>query len=136
LVFTRRPETVPPWNDARQLWRWRPEPTARLRRSTWRNPRGARVFRIENRRENLCIELRDSTWEAEVLRGSDGSRTLREILGRVRPGISPATLRTQLYLFYLLELLNFLPPGEQGSSARPRGSAVAPAQSRAARRRS
>jgi SAM-dependent methyltransferase len=107
LIFTRQEEAVPPWGNGRELVRWRPIRTPLLRRASLER---ARVVKLEHRAANLLIELRRASWELEVLRASDGERSLREILGATNLAVAPAALRRQLYLFYLLELINLRPP--------------------------
>lgn len=114
LVFTRSAEPRPPWRRDSTLRQWRPLRTEHLRRFKWPARRGARLLKIENRRANIAIELRSAGWEIDLLRESNGERSLQEILAGQSRRVTPAALRSQLYLFYLLDLLNFLPPAARG----------------------
>ena len=89
--------------------RWRPVRTDEFRKFKWPARAGARLLRLENKSANTALELRGAGWEIDLFRGSDGERSLRDILSPLRR-VTPAALRSQLYLFYLLDLLNFLPP--------------------------
>lgn len=135
LIFTRHPEVTPPWRNARDFLKWRPLRTEYMRRFKWPSRRGGRVFQLENRAANIAIELRGARWELELLRASDGAHSIGEILAHFTPAIAPAVLRSQLYLFYLLDLLNFLPPSAGRAPSRQAGSVVV-ARKRALRRRS
>jgi len=111
LIFTRQPERVPPWRKPAELLKWRPLWVKQARPLKWPTRRGTRLLKIENRLSNTSIELRAAQWEIDLLRASNGERSLREILAPVDPAVPTATLRSRLYLFYQLNLLNFLPPG-------------------------
>ncbi len=111
LIFTRQPERVPPWRAPAQLLKWRPLWVKQARPLKWPTRRGTRLLKIENRSSNTSIELRAAQWEIDLFRASNGERSLREILAPVDPTVPAATLRSRLYLFYQLNLLNFLPPG-------------------------
>ncbi|MEP6810315.1 MAG: class I SAM-dependent methyltransferase [Chthoniobacterales bacterium] len=119
LIFSRQPEAVPPWKNAAALLRWRPLRTERFRRFKWPAAGSRRLFRFENKAANISLELRGAGWEVALLRGSDGEHSVSQILASL-PRVSGAALRSQLYLFYLLDLLNFLPPGQPA-----KGSVVA-----------
>ncbi len=110
LIFTRQPEVAPPWQKSNELINWRPLRTNHFRHFKWPRRRGARVFKLENKRANIAIELRGAGWEIDLLRQSNGECSLREILAPLTSAPSPVALRSQLYLFYLLDLLNLLPP--------------------------
>ena len=110
LIFTRQPEVLPPWEKPRALLNWRPLRTDYFRRFKWPARRGARLFKLTNRKANVAIEMRGAGWEVDLLRASDGERSIGEILAPLGRPIAPSALRSQLYLFYLLDLLNFLPP--------------------------
>ena len=120
LIFSRQPEVAPPWKDAAALLNWRPLRTERFRRFKGPARGSRRLFRFENKVANISLDLRGAGWEVAVLRGSDGQRSLREILAAL-PRVHGAALRSQLYLFYLLDLLNFLPPvGRHRAPSSPR----------------
>ena len=110
LIFSRQQEVLPPWCKPVELLKWRPLRTKEFDGFKWPARPGARVFKLESRASNISIELRGARWEVDVLRESNGERSLREILGPLKPTVAPATVRAQLYLFYLLDLLNLTPP--------------------------
>ena len=69
-----------------------------------------RVLNVRNASTNTSIELRAAPWEIELLRGSNGKRPLHEVLPEGRGSVTPAALKSSLYLFYQLDLLNLSPP--------------------------
>ena len=113
LIFSRGVEPKPPWLRPNELMKWRPLAAPELRRRRWPKADRSRVVRIQSRAANRVIELRDAGWELDLLRGSDGEHSIREILGRNRRTVPPPTARSQLYLFYLLDLVNLRPPASQ-----------------------
>jgi SAM-dependent methyltransferase len=113
LIFTREAEPEPPWLRPNELMRWRSLAAPALRRRRWPRADHSRVVRIQNRAANRVIDLRGAGWELDLLRGSDGEHSIREILRRNRRTVAPGMVRSQLYLFYLLELVNLRPPGKQ-----------------------
>lgn len=114
MICTRQPEALPPWQEPSAFLDWRPRRTEYFRRFKWPARNSSRLFRLSHRQANVAIELRGAGWEFDLFRQSDGQHSLRQILAS-RP-VTPAALRSQLYLFYLLELLNFLPPLPRPSS--------------------
>ena len=109
LIFTRQPPPAPPWEKVGALMRWRPVRTAQFQKFKWPARRDGRLFRLENKSANIALELRGAGWEIDLFRGSDGERSLRDLLAPLQR-IPARSLNSQLYLFYLLDLLNFLPP--------------------------
>ena len=130
LVFTRQPEPAPPWQNKAALLRWYPRRTPCFRHFQWKTGSRARVLKLESRSANISIELRGGGWEAGLLRASDGTRSIGELLGLNKKRVTPAALRSQLYLFYLFDLLNFLPPMPRweisGERTPHRGRSAAP----------
>ena len=59
------------------------------------------------------IELRIPEWEVEILRKSDGVHSLRDILAKISAPVATSQLREQLYLLYLLVVINLLPPARR-----------------------
>lgn len=110
LIFTRQRELLPPWRESAQLLKWRPVSVKQGPGVKWRTRRGTPLLTIENSAANTSIELRVAAWELELLRSSNGTVALRELLRNVVPAVPPAKLRFRLYLFYQLNLLNFRPP--------------------------
>ena len=117
LILSLQPEALPPWGKVTALMNWRPLATEHFRK--FRLPAGNNptAFRLENKKANISLELRGAGWEIALLRGSNGERSLREILAPLPP-VAPSALRSQLYLFYLLDLLNLLPPTPRHSDRR------------------
>jgi SAM-dependent methyltransferase len=110
LLFTRRPEPPAPWLRPDELMSWRPLVAPEMRRRRWPKTGRSRVVRIRSRSINRSIELRGAGWEIDLLRGGDGEHSIREILRGSGRTVAPATVRSQLYLFYLLELVNLRRP--------------------------
>jgi SAM-dependent methyltransferase len=113
LIFTRRAEPAPPWLQPNELMKWRPRAAVHARRRKWPKTRRPRLFKIQSRADNRSIELRGAQWEIDLLRGSDGAHSIREILKASARAVAPAAVRSQLYRFYLLEFLNLLPPAKE-----------------------
>lgn len=113
LLLTRRPPAELPWDEPEKLLDWRPAITE-LYRHRWPRRRGSwhtlRSLKLKSPSTNTLMELRLPEWELEVLRRSDGERSLREILDGVpiRPSLRSLCLR--VYQLYLAFLINLLPP--------------------------
>lgn len=58
----------------------------------------------------MRLELQMPRWEIEFLRQSDGSRSINEIASTIPVRIRHTILRDQLYLLYLLLVMDLLPP--------------------------
>lgn len=127
LIFSRRAELSPPWFEHRALLRWRPSRTSHLAQFRWPVRVRFGVVALRNRRANIEIELRGAGWEIDVLRAGRGELSLREILAQTKHRVTPSALRSQLYLFYLLELLNLLPPAKQKNARKLRRTRQRPA---------
>ena len=110
LIFTLEPEPVPPWQRPAALRQWHPLLATSPERFRWPRGGGVRVLKVRNASTNTSIELRAAPWEIELLRGSDGKRPLHEVLAEGRGSVTPAALKSSLYLFYQLDLLNLSPP--------------------------
>lgn len=108
LVFSRRKPASPPW-EKREIGNWHPTVT-KLYRHRWPSRRGAwdalRRVRLESPSTNTLVELRMPEWGVEILRRSDGTRTLREILSGISPQPPRESLIRQLYALYLLAAIN------------------------------
>ncbi len=113
LLFMRKPPANPPWDDVDALLAWCPIRTRLhhtalpLRGRSWH---ALRPVRYRSTAPGTRIDLRIPEWEAEILRESDGSRSLRDILGKIPVTIPAPLLREQLYILYLLIVIDLLPP--------------------------
>lgn len=65
---------------------------------------------LPERRAERADRAADPGWEVELLRASDGVRPLRELLGKIPVPVPTKLLREQLYLLYLLNVINPLLP--------------------------
>ena len=105
LVFTRAPASNPPWENHKALLAWRPKRTrlydARLpkRSQSWPS---LRAITFKSRAINTRLDWKMPEWELEILRQSDGERTLAEILRQIPFSIPSKLLRRQLYVLHQL----------------------------------
>ena len=114
LLLGKRAAPAPPWNEPDGLAGWRPVLARHLRtlrlpkrRGPWR---ATRTFKVRSRPTNMLLELRTNDWVLEVLRQSQGKKSLGSILAESGGSIRNATLLQHLYLLHHLYLLNFEPP--------------------------
>jgi hypothetical protein len=120
MVLTKRPAPAVPWLDHEELMKWRPRLTGlysgRLprRSSEWK---GIREFVLKSVPVNTRLEWRMAEWEMEILRQSDGSRPLGEILRRIPARVDRGELRRQLYVLFQLMVINLLPPAAPASQS-------------------
>lgn len=113
LVFTKQPDMSVPWEDSEALLKWRPALTAVYRTALPRRGRSwqtMRKFKLESRATNTRLDWRMPEWELEILRKSNGKRTLGEIVERIDLAIAPDLLQSQLYVLYQLLVIGLLPP--------------------------
>jgi hypothetical protein len=75
---------------------------------------------IKSRALNLHVDLRLEKWELRLLRRADGSRSVREILGRDAGTVQPAAVEESLYQWHLLSLAELLPPAQSVAGSRRR----------------
>jgi SAM-dependent methyltransferase len=114
LMFSRKPELRPPWDNTRKLHAWRPQVTPLYRLPHW--PKKARHWTmlrnlsLKSPSTNTRLELRVPAWEIEILRGSNGKDSISDILRLVPVRIPRGRLRDQFYLLYQLGAINLLPP--------------------------
>jgi SAM-dependent methyltransferase len=112
IVLSRRAPMKTPWTDARKLLRRRPLLT-KLHKIRWPRKGGPwhrlHSLTLASPSTNTKVILRVPRWEVEVLRKSDGERSLREILDLVKPPVSAKSLREAMYLLYQLGVVNLLP---------------------------
>jgi len=120
LLFTQQPSANAPWTDPDALLAWRPirtrlhETTLPARGRSWH---ALRTVRCTSAATNTRIDLRIPEWEVEILRESDGARSLRDMLEKIPTHIPARLLREQLYLLYLLIVINLLPPARDDASS-------------------
>jgi SAM-dependent methyltransferase len=114
LVFAHRAAARPPWTDVNELLDWRPLLVPHLRKYRWPTRRGhwetLRDLKIKTSATNTLIELRVAEWLIEILRNSDGRRSLRQILRTAGARFKPAVLQQHLYLLHHLDVLSFKRP--------------------------
>ncbi len=105
LLFTGQAPAKPPWLDHDALLGWRPVLTGlyktRLpkKRRAWRQ---LRRVTLESKATNTGLDWQMPEWEVEILRQSDGSRTLRALLATIPVTVPPGVLQQQLYVLYQL----------------------------------
>jgi SAM-dependent methyltransferase len=105
LLFTREPAANPPWENLEALLASRPMRTnlyaVRLpkRAGPWQR---LRAITFKSRAINTRLDWKMPEWELEILRQSDGERTLAEILGEIPFSVPSNLLRRQLYVLHQL----------------------------------
>jgi len=113
LILSRQPELRPPWQELDTLRKWRPIVTP-LFRQQWPQKRKqwmrVRNLKLKSPSTNTLVELRMLEWQIELLRRSDGSSSINDILQSLPVRILSVSLRDQLYLLYQLGAINLLPP--------------------------
>jgi len=111
LVLSRRRPVKIPWSNGRKLMRLRPALTG-LYRIRWPGRSGSwhglRSVRLESEATGTKVNLRVPRWEVELLRGSDGERSLGDLLRAVKPSVSTESFREAMFLLYHLGLINLL----------------------------
>ena len=120
LVLSRRRPLNPPWGEPARLLDWRPAITD-FYLHRWPRRKGSwnrlRSLKLKSPSTNTLMVLCSPEWEVEILRQSDGKRSLRQILGRIRTSVPSESLCERVYQFYQAMLINLLPPrGAAGSS--------------------
>lgn len=103
MIFTKRSAVSPAWVKERML-DLRPVLT-RLYRIVPKKRR--KLLRLESEPINTIVEIDSAKWEYEFLRCSTGKRTVGEILRGLPERVGWEALRTRLYLFYQLAIINF-----------------------------
>jgi SAM-dependent methyltransferase len=112
LVFTRRPVDEPPWENQQALLAWQPVRTrlygSRLprRSDSWQALRNV-VF--SSPATNTRVDYRMPEWELEILRRSNGQRSLAEILKTIPVTVPTDVLRQQLFVLSQLLVIQVLP---------------------------
>lgn len=125
LILSRQPELRPPWQELDTLRYWRPVITP-LFRQQWPQKRQqwmtVRNLKMKSPSTNTLVELRMPEWQIELLRRSDGSNSIDDILQSLPVRMLRCSLRDQLYLLYQLGAINLLPPAQRHITGRPNGS--------------
>jgi len=114
LLFTRSSAVNPPWENQEALLGWRPTLTrlyivrAPKRRRSWQ---ALRRVAFKSPATNTRLDYEMPEWELEILRRSDGKRSLCEILKQIPVAIPRGVLQQRLFLLYQLLVVQLLPPG-------------------------
>jgi SAM-dependent methyltransferase len=112
LLFTRQPPANPPWESQEALRNCRPALTSlyavRLPKRS-RSWQALRRLRFKSPAMNTQLDWQMPEWEVEILRQSDGWRTLSEILGRISAVVPQQQLRQQLYILHQLLVITLMP---------------------------
>jgi SAM-dependent methyltransferase len=112
ILFTKRPPVNPPWQNRDALLTWRPILTKLYtvhlpkRSHRWQ---ALRVVTMKSPSTNTRLDWQMPEWELEILRRSDGKRTLREILQEVATPVRRDLVQKQLYQLHQLLIINLLP---------------------------
>lgn len=111
LLFIKQRTWNPPWENHQALLNSRP---IRSQLYSLSIPRHSRTGRrqtkatLKSKTLNTRLDWTVPAWEAEILRQSNGRRTLREILQAA--GVAPRKiLREQLYIMHQLLVLSLIP---------------------------
>lgn len=114
LLFSRTPESNPPWESRRRLLKWRIAPTS-LYELKLPVPRGTvrdrlRRVRIASPAYNLSMEWQMPEWQCELLRRAGDTESLAHFLRVIPLSVPFPELRSQLYLLYQMGAINLAPP--------------------------
>jgi len=112
LLFIKQRPWNPPWENHRALLNSRP-----IRSQLYslalprRSPSGQRQTKatLKSPTLNTRLDWKLPFWEAEILRQSEGRRTLREILQAAGVAAPRKILREQLYIMHQLLVLSLVP---------------------------
>jgi SAM-dependent methyltransferase len=114
LLFSRNPESNPPWEHRAMLLRCRILLTRlydiRLPKPGKKVLDRLRRLRITSVSSNVAMEWRMPEWEMELLRCASGDHSLAALLRLCPLSVPFDELRRQLYLLYQLGVINLLPP--------------------------
>ena len=114
-IFAARPPADPPWEDRDRLLGCYPVLTD-VYRHQWPKRRRSwadlRSLEIRSTEMNAIVELHVPHWEVEILRQSNGRKSLREILAEIPQRVTFQSLREQLYQLHHLWVLNFEEGGQ------------------------
>ena len=111
-VFTCEPEANPPWQEPKALLSWYPI-LSRLYRGglpqrsrSWHAPR---IFALRSRTANTQLDWYLPEWTLEILRHSDGRRTLGALLATLPYAVPPRLMQRHLYLLHQLLVITLVP---------------------------
>jgi hypothetical protein len=113
IIFSTSPVPEPPWNIPDQLSNWRPFvhfwPREKI---PLQNPPFNRVFSVDLEIQRVLpkMSLQLSAFMLELLRSSDGKKTLSEIISSIPHQASVDELRPALWFFHQACILNLRPP--------------------------
>ena len=113
LLFSTAPEQEPPWNDSSLLAEWRPAvyfwPREKIPQQS--EPYH-RIFSVDLEIQRILpkLSLQLSGYMLELLRISDGTTPLRDLLARIPHPANIEELRSALWFFHHSCILRFLPP--------------------------
>ena len=112
LLFVKQKPWNPPWKDHQALLNSRPirSPLYSLSIPRRSRPGGTRTkATLKSPTLNTRLDWKLPEWEAEILRRSDGRRTLREIFQAAGLAAPSKIMQEQLYIMYQLLVLSLLP---------------------------
>jgi SAM-dependent methyltransferase len=112
LLFRREAVANPPWESQEALRNCRPVMTnlyaVRLPKRS-RSWHALRRVTLKSPAMNTRLDWRMPEWEVEILRRSDGRRTLGAILQQISAAVPPHLLRQQLYVLHQLLVITLMP---------------------------
>ena len=113
LVFSTTPCAEPPWRDPEALGTFRPIvqfwPRASLPKQ---EAPFNRVMSVDIQIQKVLppLKMQLSSYMLELLRNSDGTRTLRDLMADIPHEVQVAELAPALYFFFHASILNLFPP--------------------------
>ena len=114
LLFSRRPESNPPWSSRRDLGRWRLVTTRLYRMKLPRPPKvvrdRVRPLRVASRILRMAITWKMPEWELALLCRADGRLSIDQVLRPMPLAVPFRDLQHQIFLLYQLGAINLLPP--------------------------
>ncbi len=106
LLFTRRPSVSPPWNRPSQLTSWRPTVTPLFRCWLPRPSLSDRTVTFASHAMNTHLSWHMPGWLIELLRGSDGHRSIGQILSTLEGEVPSEDLVHHLYVLHQMLVIN------------------------------
>jgi hypothetical protein len=114
LLFTRQPASDPPWARHDRLVAWRPALTKLYRsRLPARSGSGSRTITFSSPAMNARVSTEMPAWQVELLRQSDGARSIQEMPSRMRAKVVPDDLAQHLYVLHQLLVIDLRPPARR-----------------------
>jgi SAM-dependent methyltransferase len=111
-LFTREQATNPPWENPQALLSWCPTLAHLYRGSLPKRSRSwhaTRTFALISVATNTGLDWRLPEWTLEILRRSDGQRTLGAILAAFPISVSHRLVQRHLYVLHQLLVLTLVP---------------------------